>query len=401
MKKLTFAFIALVLVTACRAPEGAGGLPELALGEATSSPVPLPTPSATATLAADQLVQLAQDASNKGEWEIAIAFLDMAIAQSPENAQAFLLRGNAYKQLGNIDQALADYDQAIVLDVNMAAAFHNRGLIHSEQGNNEQALADFARAIELSPTFGLAYRSRAGVHLALGNSAAAALDLQIYLTFVPSAPDRVEVEAQIAALQEQTVAAAQEGLLFSDDFSDPETGWYTNGDPASIGLYAGDEYVLRITQSTQDGGIGLWAMPGRLFTDVRVEVTARKQSGSDNNFFGVICRLQGTNRTGSFYAFLISSDGYYVIGKRLNEGNLEGLDSANMLFSSLINQGEGSNTITAICDGPRLAFYVNGELLYEANDDDLSSGQVGLIAGTFDQPTSIAFDDFVVYDASQ
>lgn len=346
-------------------------------------------------------MQLAQDASNKGEWEIAIAFLDMALEQNAENAQAYLLRGNAYKQTGNIDQALADYDQAIVLDVNMAAAFHNRGLLHSEQGNTDQALADFARAIELSPTFGLAYRSRASVHLALGNSAAAALDLQIYLTFVPSAPDRAEVEAQIAALQEQTIAESQEGLLFFDDFSDPGSGWYTNGDPASIGLYAGDEYILRITQSTQDGGIGLWAMPGRLFTDVRVEVTARKQSGSDNNFFGLICRLQGTNRNGSFYAFLISSDGYYVIGKRLNEGNLEGLDSANMLFSSLINQGEGSNTITAICDGPRLAFYVNGELLYEANDDELSSGQVGLIAGTFDEPTSISFDDFAVYDASQ
>ncbi|MEX1247455.1 MAG: tetratricopeptide repeat protein [Anaerolineales bacterium] len=392
--------LGLLLIAACSAPAASGPTPTaIQVARDTATAFVLPTPSATATIAAEQLVALGLDASNRGEWEIAIELLNLAIAQDSQNAQAFLYRGTAYKQLGDSAQALSDYDQAIVLDINQAAAFHSRALLYSDLGNTQQALADFARAIELAPTFGLAYRNRAAIHLELGSTAAAALDLQIYLTFAPNAPDKAEVEAQIAELQEQTVQAAnEEGLLFLDDFSDSASGWYTNGDPANLGLYAGDGYVLRITQSAPaDGAIGVWAMPGRLFGDVRIEVTARKQSGSNNNFLGLVCRLQGTSGSGDFYAFIISSDGYYGITKRINGGVMVTVDGEPLTPSPSILQGEAANTITAVCSGDLLALYVNGELLVETTDSTLASGQVGLIAGTFDEPTSIFFDDFAVY----
>jgi tetratricopeptide (TPR) repeat protein len=395
-------FALALLASACRAPGAVANtetpvdVPPVMNPTATLLAPPSATP--TATLPAEQLVDLAQDASNRGEWEVAIALLDLALEQNAENAQAYLLRGNAYKQLRDPNQALSDYNQAITLDVNLAAAFQNRALVHSELGDQQQALADFGRAIELAPTFGLAYRNRAAVHLELGNTAAAALDLQIYLTFVPAAPDRVEVEAQIAELQAQVVEeAAEDGLLFFDDFSDLGSGWYTNGDPASPGIYAGDGYVLQVTQSVEGGATGVWAMAGRLFSDVRVEVTANKQNGTDNNFYGILCRLQGTTQTGSFYAFIVSSDGFYGIAKRVNQGEMRGLGQDKLLPSGLINTGEGSNQLTAICAGDRLAFYVNGELVYETRDKDLANGQVGLIAGTYEATTSIFFDDFAVY----
>ena len=391
---LTFIFL-----SACGAPASDAIAPPAGQPDAaTATPLVLPTPSATATLPADQLIQLGLDASNRGEWEVAIALLDLALEQDGSSAQAYLLRGNAHGQLGDTAQALSDYDQAVILDVNLAAAFHNRALVHAGLQNYAQALADFGRAIDLAPTFGLAYRNRAGVHLELGNSAAAALDLQIYITFAPNAPDRAEVEAQIAALQEAIVqAAAADGLLFFDDFSDMSSGWYTNGDPASPGIYAGDGYVLQIRQSVVGGATGVWAMPGRLFSDVRIQVTARKQNGTDNNFYGVLCRVQGTNQGGSFYAFIISSDGFYGIAKRVNQGEMKGVGQDKLLPSGHINQGEGINEITAICAGSRLALYVNGELLYETTDSDLTSGQVGLIAGTYEDTTSLFFDDFSVY----
>ncbi|MEX2142995.1 MAG: tetratricopeptide repeat protein, partial [Anaerolineales bacterium] len=268
-----------LLASACRAPAGASTqAPDVVPAERpTATLLAPPEATPTATLPADELVDLGLDASNRGEWAVAIALFDLALEQDAENAQAYLLRGNAYKQQGDPSQALSDYDQAIILDVNLASAFHNRALVHTELGDTQQALADFGRAIELAPNFGLAYRNRAAVHLDLGNSAAAALDLQIYLTFVPAAPDRAEVEAQISELQQQLVdEAAADGLLFFDDFSDTGSGWYTNGDPSSPGIYAGDGYVLQVTQSVEGGATGVWAMAGRLFSDVRVQVTARK-----------------------------------------------------------------------------------------------------------------------------
>lgn len=400
-KSARLLFLALLLAAACRAPDTSGAATPSAIpiSQGTSTVFVLPTPSPSATIAPEQLIGLALDASNRGEWEISIELLNLAIAQEPESAQAFLYRGNAYKQLGDTAQALADYDQAIVLDVNSAAAFHSRALLHSEQGNTSQALADFGRAIELAPDFGLAYRNRAAVHMGLGNTAAAALDLQIYLIFAPNAPDRAEVEAQIAELQAETLQAAnEEGLLFFDDFSDTSSGWYTNGDPTNLGLYAGDGYVLRMINSTSEGnGIGVWAMSGRLLNDVRIEVTARKQSGTNNNFLGILCRIQGTGGEGNFYAFIISSDGYYGITKRSAGGVMTTVDGDPLLPSTAILTGEQTNTITAVCSGSRLALYVNGELLKELTDAELVTGQVGLIAGTFDEPTSIFFDDFAVY----
>lgn len=389
-----FPIFILVLV-ACRAP-AVDALPtsEDQAAEAIASAT-LPETTETPALSAEQLITLGSDVLNSGDATGAIVLLDQAIALNSEIAQAYLLRGNAYKQLGDQAQALTNYDQAIILDVNLSAAFHNRALLHAEMGNNQQALADFARAIELAPTFGLAYRNRAAVHVTLGNSAAAALDLQIYLTFVPNAPDKAQVEAQIAELQAQTVQTAGEGgLLFFDDFSDPASGWYTNGDPASPGGYSGGGYVL--VKSQPAGAV--WAMPGRLFSDVRIEVKASKQGGDNDNFFGIMCRIQGTSDRANFYALIISSDGYYGIAKRVDEGEMALIQQDKMLFSSDIIQGESTNTITAVCAGQRLALYVNGELLVEATDPDLASGQVGLMVGAFAiEGTSIFFDDFSVF----
>lgn len=389
------ALIALVLLlglTACRAPEAGEPVSQgVPIGQ-TSTALPQPTPSAAPSFG--ELLTLAQDTANSGDWAGAIALLDQAILINNTNPQAFLLRGNVYKASGDLAQAITNYDQAVAIDPNFSAAFQNRGLAYAELGDATQALADLSHAIEISPGFALAYRNRAELQHSLGNTSAASFDLQVYLSLVPNAPDRAAVEAEIAALQEETIQnAGEEGLLFSDDFSDTNSGWYTNGDPASPGLYAGGGYVL--VKEQEQGAV--WALPGRVFSDVRIEVQATKQGGDDNNFFGVLCRVGGTTQSADFYLLMISSDGYFGIARKSGETlGLVGQDK--MLYSSAIVQGNSTNAISAICAGTRLALYVNGELLVEVNDADLTSGQVGILAGTFNVPgTSIFFDDFKVY----
>lgn len=389
------------LLVACRAPVAVEQPPTGPVG-ATLTPAALVEATPTATLSPDQLISLAQDASNRGDWQGAILLLDLTLAQDSANTQALLLRGNAYRELGDYVQAISNYDQALAIDAELAAVYHNRALTYMKQGDSSAALADFARAIEIAPTFGLAYRNRADLQLAAGNTAAAALDLQIYITLVPNAPDRAEVEAKIAELQAQTIAnASPEGLLFFDDFSNPDSGWYTNGDPTNLGVYSGGGYVLQMNQRNA----GIWAMPGRLFGDVRIEVNATKQGGDNDNFFGLMCRITTTSSAADFYIFIISSDGYYGIGKRVNSGDMLMFnqngnlnDENRMFYNSTILQGEASNKIIAICSGDRLALYINDTLLMEVNDSDISSGQVGMVAGAREIPgTSIFFDDFAVY----
>ena len=124
-----------------------------------------------------------------------------------------------------------------------------------------------------------------------------------------------------------------------------------------------------------------------------VEVNTSKISGSDDNNFGIICKYVDTDR---FYMLLISSDGYYAIQKMTIDG-YERLNGEFYEESSAINLGNSKNTLKAECVGGKLALYVNGTLVDEVYDYEYTSGDVGLLAGTFSEANvEILFDDFTV-----
>ena len=52
--------------------------------------------------------------------------LDEAIRLNPENATAYLNRGDAYNETGDYDKAIADYDEAIQLDSEDAIAYQQQ-----------------------------------------------------------------------------------------------------------------------------------------------------------------------------------------------------------------------------------------------------------------------------------
>jgi hypothetical protein len=178
-------------------------------------------------------------------------------------------------------------------------------------------------------------------------------------------------------------------ILFQDDFSDPSSGWdQVNEDEGSTD-YVNGEYRIYVDEANYD----IWANPGLNFTDTVIEVEANKVGGPDDNDFGVICRYQDLD---NFYFFIISSDGFYGVAKVIN-GEQELIDMENMEESDAINQGSASNLIRADCVGNQLTLYINGEKVADTNDSQYSSGDVGLIAGTFDTAgTDVHFDNFVV-----
>jgi serine/threonine-protein kinase len=180
--------------------------------------------------------------------------------------------------------------------------------------------------------------------------------------------------------------------LFEDDFSDTGSGWDRIHSDESITDYQDGVYRIWFN-GTQDDA---WAKSGHDFSDVRLAVAALKAAGPDNNDFGVLCRYQNDR---NFYAFLISSDGFYGILKMEDgERSMLGQEENQMLDSPAIRQGEATNEMVAECIGHRLTLHVNGQFVAEVIDDAFASGDVGLIAGTFDEPgVEIHFDDFAVY----
>jgi hypothetical protein len=178
--------------------------------------------------------------------------------------------------------------------------------------------------------------------------------------------------------------------LFSDDFSDPSSGWTTwNGDGSAVDYNSGGLRYF-INQLNFD----YWSLPPGNYSDTHIEVMATKLTGPDDNHYGIICRYKNRD---NFYSFLISSDGYFGIMK-VKDGNYSLITGTQMEFSEIIRQSSVTNYLQADCIGENLVFSVNGQKVAVAQDKDFSEGGAGLIAGTYSSPSvDILFDNFTIY----
>jgi len=184
--------------------------------------------------------------------------------------------------------------------------------------------------------------------------------------------------------------AAPGDVLYRDDFTDPSSGWSRGATDGGSTDYAGGGYRITVTAP----GYNYWATPGLSFGNVRVEADALKFGGPEINRIGLICRYRDA---ANFYFFIISSDGYYGIGK-VKDGQTQLLGASQMQPAAAVHPGTVDNRLRADCNGSTLAFYVNDQPVGLAVDHDLAGGDVGILAGAFDEAgVDVLFDNFTVY----
>ena len=182
------------------------------------------------------------------------------------------------------------------------------------------------------------------------------------------------------------------GALFEDDFSDDSKGWGVFEDQdASLKIENG---VFRIHVTAPKYLI--WSTPGENYSDAIIEVDAQKTAGPDAAEYGVICRYsEDSSGNHSFYYLVIAGDSYAAIIKVINDEQTE-ISARDIQFDS-INGGNAANHIHAECIGSSLVLSANGTEIFSETDDSLTSGDVGLIATTYEEPgVDVNFDNFVV-----
>ena len=81
-----------------------------------------------------------------GDIEAAIVELNAAV-DSNANSNVYTLRGEAYMQMGNYQNALTDFDAAIEADGMNAVAFYDRSLLNTRLENYDVALSDINNAL--------------------------------------------------------------------------------------------------------------------------------------------------------------------------------------------------------------------------------------------------------------
>jgi hypothetical protein len=192
----------------------------------------------------------------------------------------------------------------------------------------------------------------------------------------------------------ESVSTQPTGTIFYDDFSSTTSGWDRSETDLGGADYMDGSYHILIDEKNTDYFSTLY----RNYSDIGLQVDARRIDGPYDNNFGLICRYQDEK---NFYAGMISSDGYFGIFK-IENGEYKILGHDTMVFSELISAGDTGNRIKLDCYQDFLFLYVNDSLLDVQQDKTFGSGDVGLIAGSFEvSGVHIMFDNFYLTDITQ
>jgi tetratricopeptide (TPR) repeat protein len=100
------------------------------------------------------------------------------LESDPENYRLFFKLGNAYKNMGNIDDAEKSYKQALLIQPEYIPAINNLGLVHIQRKEDDKALFLFKKIIEIQPDSVMAYYNLACISSKQNNIEAAVQWLQ-------------------------------------------------------------------------------------------------------------------------------------------------------------------------------------------------------------------------------
>jgi hypothetical protein len=164
-------------------------------------------------------------------------------------------------------------------------------------------------------------------------------------------------------------------LVFEDDFSNPNSGWWVASEAGAKAEYLDGRYRLL----HKEGGYVRWVLNlaiGQL-DDFALEVDAQWYGTSSfYNYYGAIFKEQGVDNC---YVFGVNSDaGQYFIDKKVKGA---GSELKGWTESIYIKKGTAVNRIKVICQGSKISVYANDSLLTTVYDDSLSKGDIGLMVG--------------------
>jgi hypothetical protein len=218
--------------------------------------------------------------------------------------------------------------------------------------------------------------------------------------------------ALLTADLHHVITAAPGELLYTATFDDFLDDW---------ALYEGrlsaqvEDAVLRLAVDTPQSSPFSTTTPH--FGDFDLRVKTHPIAGPLDNGYGVIFRLQDAQ---NYYWFMISSDGYYQV---LRSVDGEQKELSTWIDSTLINQGlEAENWLRVVGQGDQFEFFINdeqvtlcipddpagestfvadcvdGQMLDTLVDDSISTGQLGVVARSFNDPgVEVKFDNVLVY----
>jgi hypothetical protein len=180
-------------------------------------------------------------------------------------------------------------------------------------------------------------------------------------------------------------------LIYTNTFDDPNS-WESFGFMSTEFGISDGKYL-----AVSPGGGYVTVSNYHLHRNVVIEVTVEQVSAHQDTSYGIECRAQRGNNAVGYY-FMLSSSGAWAI--RLGDGGRVRI-LVEWTESPVVNQGQTSNKLRAVCIDDYMAFYVNDVFVAETRYDWLEEGNMGLVVNS-PESTEIAvrFDDVKIWEAS-
>jgi hypothetical protein len=201
----------------------------------------------------------------------------------------------------------------------------------------------------------------------------------------PSAPAAANPAGGVTASSPLTSPRGT-AVIFSDDFTDPNSGWDTGADDDSTYTYTPDGYAM----TTNAPAIFLsYAPDDTPAQQVSLSVTAIEAPGADPDAgYGASCRRSADSTSQLRYEFRVTGSGEWYIER--NQGALDGQTPTVIAEGGTQLLASSQITVSAVCatlDGgtsTRLALFLNGTKVADTVDVGTADGAgwLGAIVAT-------------------
>ncbi len=178
--------------------------------EATYTPMPayISTPHAIS-----EAYSAGMRALRRGDYATMLSFMQQASQADPSAPDLYYYVGEAYRLLGDNDNALKSYDKAILTDPNFAPGYLGRVRVWLATSETADVAADLTKAIQLDPAYAEAYVEYAGYLIGQGEAQAALDQLKKAEGLAPYLPliyaYRAEADLELD-LNDQALESAQQ-----------------------------------------------------------------------------------------------------------------------------------------------------------------------------------------------
>jgi hypothetical protein len=152
--------------------------------------------------------------------------------------------------------------------------------------------------------------------------------------------------------------------VFSDDFTDPNTGWDTGTDADSTYAYTPAGYSMSSHVPAHFLSYAPYDLPAQ---QVSLSVTAVEAPGADpGSGFGVTCRRGPDSASQLRYEFVVSNSGKWFVERNQGDPSLATEPTILNQGPTQLKPGASALTVSGVCatlaDGTttRLALFING-----------------------------------------